>query len=332
MMNDSVVYWAFYTLFLLVRIPANVKRCRIPLMRGQGYFFNTRVPDGFFDGPGRDILRRYRLWIVAPFALDAAALALIYRSGATRYLLYLALADVAIALVNHTAALKRSIREARAFEIEPVPRASAVAFSLTTRRLRDYTSVRLELIIASMNLAVVLSLWHEPAELLGLPMVLFYLQLGLELLKYALIAGRTLLPSEGAEQYLQWRESYRRLLTDSCDSVRLMVAASVALATSGLDLRQTFIAVLVMLPAWTIWYWRRVRSFMETYRRALPVILPSALEPEASVPPMICFRPNTPLSFVKGTRGWALNLANRRSQVGVAYLIGLVAVPVLLLR
>jgi len=43
-----------------------------------------------------------------------------------------------------------------------------------------------------------------------------------------------------------------------------------------------------------------------------------------------CYRPQTPLSFVKGARGWALNLANRRSQVGVVYLLGLGAIGALL--
>jgi len=332
MMNDSLLYWGFYAFFLLVRVPANIKRSRVPLMRGPGYFFNTRVPADFFDGPGREILRRYRLCIVAPFAVDAVALALIYRFGDPRYLLYLALADVAIALINHTAALKRSIREARAFEIEPLPQASAVAFSLTTRRLRDYTSLPLELAVVGLNLAVVILLWPEPSELLGFALVMVYVQLGLELLKYALIAGRTLLPSQNAEEYLAWRESYRRLMTDSCDAVRLMIAVTALLATAGLDRAQLILATLIMLLAWVFWYGRRAKSFFAVYRHARPVRLPGPLEPEAAVPLMICYRPNTPLSFVKGARGWALNLANRRSQVGVAYLIGLFAVPMLLLR
>jgi hypothetical protein len=331
-MNDSLVYWALYALFLVVRIPANVKRCRIPLLRGPGYFFNTRVPAGFFEGPGRDILRRYRLWILAPFGLDATALAFIYRSGDPRFLLYLALADVVIALINHTVALKRSIRQAQAFELEPVPQASAVAFSLTPRRLRDYTSLPLELIVIGLNLAAVLMLWQRPEELLGMVLLLFYIQLGLELLKYALIAGRTLLPRDNAEEYLAWRESYRRLMTDSCDAVRLMVAVCTLPAIVGLNPQQMLIAVLVMLPTWVFWYWRRMRVFMTAYTRSRPVRLPGALEPEPSVPPIFCYRPNTPLSFVKGTRGWAATLANRRTQVAALYLIGLIAVPALLLR
>ena len=60
-MTTAQFYWLFYAFFLIVRIPSNVKRCRIPLMRGPGYFFNTRVPVDFFQGPGRDILRSYQL-------------------------------------------------------------------------------------------------------------------------------------------------------------------------------------------------------------------------------------------------------------------------------
>ena len=106
-MTNAQLFWLYYAFVLLVRIPANVKRCRIPLMRGPGYFFNTRVAPDFFEGPGRDVLRRYRLWIFAPFLLDAAALPLIYLYGQPVYLLYLSLADMVLAIVNHTAALKR---------------------------------------------------------------------------------------------------------------------------------------------------------------------------------------------------------------------------------
>src|SRR5262249_801136 len=123
-MTDAQMYWSFYAFFLLIRIPANFKRCRIPLMRWPGYFFHTRVPAGFFEGPGRGILRRYRLWIFAPFLFDALALAAIYLWGRPVYLLYLALADTVIAMLNHMAALKRSIREAKEFEVEPVPASS----------------------------------------------------------------------------------------------------------------------------------------------------------------------------------------------------------------
>jgi hypothetical protein len=328
-MTDAQMYWAFYAFFLLVRIPATFKRCRIPLMRGPGYFFNTRVPADFFDGPGREILRRYRMWIFAPFLFDAVAVAAIYKWGQPIYLLYLALADVAIAMLNHVAALRRAIREVKPFEVEAMAAPSAVTFSLSTRRLRDYTSFKQEAAIAVLNLAGLARLregWGAAGGLL----FLLYLQAGMLLLKCALIAGRTPLPRENTEQYLEWREAYRRLLTGSCDAVRLMTAGTVLLLWIDVSRVEILSATLVVLGAWVLWYWGRMRRFMQLYARSKPVQLPHALEPAGATPPVVCYLPETPLSFVKGTRGWALNLANRRSQIGVAYLLVLVAVGVML--
>jgi hypothetical protein len=329
-MTDTQFYWAFYAFFLAVRIPANLKRCRIPLMRGPGYFFNTRVPLDFFEGPGRDILRRHRLWLFAPFLFDAAALPLLYAYHRPGYLQLLAIADVILAIVNHTAALKRSIRAAKAFAIEEVPQPTAVAFSLTPRRLRDYTNFPLELLIASINIGIIQMVYGQWRANWGGAILIFYFQAGLLLLKRALIAGRTALPQQDAEQYLAWRDAYRRLLTNSCDAVRLITAGGTLLALIDFNITAIAVGLAVMLLMFVVWYATQVRRFFRLYTSTRPVKLPDALEPEQAVPPMLCYRPQTPLSFVKGARGWALNLANRRSQIGVAYVIGLAAVGVLL--
>jgi hypothetical protein len=329
-MTTAQLYWLFYAFFLVVRIPTNLKRCRIPLMRGPGYFFNTRVPVDFFQGPGRDILRSYQLWIFAPFLFDLAALPLIYLYNRPVYLLYLTTADVILAFVNHTAALKRAIRAVRPFAVEEVQQTSAVAFSLTTRRLRDYTNIPLELTIASCNVGIIQTLWGESWPAWGGALIFFYFQAGLLLLKRALIAGRTPLPQQDAERYLAWREALRKMLTSSCDAIRFMIAGSVLLAFLTFDRTLLAVVTAAMLSAWVVWYWTQVRRFMTLYTSTRPVKLPGALEQEQAVPPMLCYRPQTPLSFVKGARGWALNLANRRSQVGVVYLIGLGAIGALL--
>jgi len=97
------------------------------------------------------------------------------------------------------------------------------------------------------------------------------------------------------------------------------------------DLGRTELVVgmVVVLSVCVVWYGRGLRRFMQLYTSARPVRLPPSLEPVAA-PPVVCYRPETPLSFVKSTRGWALNLANRRSQIGVAYLLVLVAAGVML--
>jgi hypothetical protein len=84
------------------------------------------------------------------------------------------------------------------------------------------------------------------------------------------------------------------------------------------------------MTVWVFWYARQARRVIALYTAAKPAKLPSLLEPEQGVPPMICFRSATPLSFVKGARRWALNLGNSRAQVGIAYIVGLAAVRTLL--
>ena len=61
---------AFYAMFWPIRINGCVRRGRQPLLRGHDWFFNVRVQEGFYEGPGRAILRRYWLRMLIPFALD----------------------------------------------------------------------------------------------------------------------------------------------------------------------------------------------------------------------------------------------------------------------
>ena len=152
---------------------------------------------------------------------------------------------------------------------------------------------------------------------------------GLLLLKRALVAGRTALPREDAEAYLQWREAYRRLLLRTCDAVRLILSLCVALMLTEAGRTVVVLGTFLLLAAWAAWYMAQVRKFMDLYRRSKPVRMPAALEPETSAAPVVCFRPQIPLSFIRGPRGWAINLANRRSQVGILYMAGLAALAVL---
>jgi hypothetical protein len=333
-MTDVQSLWLYYAFFLLIRIPANIGRCRIPLMRGPGYFFHTRVGPDFYAGPGRALLRNFRLRILLPFVLDAAALPLIYQSNHPRYLLYLAFADMVLALTNHVAAAKHAVRAAKPFEIEPLEPVSAVAFPLTTRRVGDYTDTRIEWLLATVNIACLAILVRNylnlpwDVDFLGFfhtPILLIYLQAGLLLLKRALVAGRTALPRDDAEQYLAWREGYRRLFLKSCDAVRLIFSACMAFLVIDAGRNVLIAATGVLLAGWVIWYSRQSRQFLELHARTRPVRMPDTLEPQTPPPSWICYRPDTPLSFIKGPKGYALNLGNRRTQIGVLYVGGLAA-------
>src|SRR5690242_18304228 len=152
-MTVSQIYWMFYAFFMVVRIPANAKRWRMPMMRGEGYFFNTRVAPDFFLGPGRDLLRRYRLALFPPFLLDAAGLPFIVWLGKPEYLIFLILLDTAVGLVYYIALLKRAVQWAKPFEVEAPPAATAVVFPLETRRVSDYTNPSVDWAVALINLS-----------------------------------------------------------------------------------------------------------------------------------------------------------------------------------
>jgi hypothetical protein len=324
-MTDTQIAWLFYGLFLAVRIPANWKRCRLPMVRGSGYFFSVRVAEGFYDGPGRSLLRNYRVSIFLPFLLDAVALPILYLTDRPQFLYGLAFIDMILAFVNHLAAAKRGIRAAKRYELEAAPVASSVVLPLTPRRVQDYTNNRIEWLIAGINIGgLYLGLRNLP-EFVRAPILFLYLQVGLLLIKRALVAGRTALPGDHTAAYLAWREGYRRLFLKTCDALRLLLSACLVLV--ALDVERIYLVVgsFAMAVIWSVWYSRASRGVLDLYVRTPPVRMPEPLEPQTAAPFLLCYRPDTPLSFLKSARGWALNLGNRRTQIGMLYAGGLAA-------
>jgi hypothetical protein len=45
---------------------------------------------------------------------------------------------------------------------------------------------------------------------------------------------------------------------------------------------------------------------------------------------LVCYQPETPMLLVRGARGYSLNLGNKLTQLGAAYLAGLIALLLLL--
>ena len=66
---------------------------------------------------------------------------------------------------------------------------------------------------------------------------------------------------------------------------------------------------------------------LATATRTRPVRLPDALNGEGPSA-LVCYRPERPAMFVPGTRGFALNLASRRAQVGALSPPGAAACPI----
>ena len=54
---------------------------RAPLKQGEGWFLGIEVEPGFYRKAGAILLRRYRVWIIAPMALEALILMWLILSG-----------------------------------------------------------------------------------------------------------------------------------------------------------------------------------------------------------------------------------------------------------
>jgi hypothetical protein len=68
---------------------------------------------------------------------------------------------------------------------------------------------------------------------------------------------------------------------------------------------------------------------LKTSLRARPMKMPDFLHAGSSSR-LVCYQPGTPMLLIRGARGYSLNLANRLTQLGAAYLAGLVVLFVLL--
>jgi len=318
----------FYVIFLLfVAVQANTlkKRWRLHLLRGEDWFFGVRVQPGFYGDPGRKILRAHRMRLLFPYVVELLAAALILRYGRPVQLTYLMFGMVALIVPNHILAVVAAQRQARRYELpgsQPSP--TSVLLPLETRRLRDYTHLSLEIGLAAANV-LALALAYRSSDW-AVPALMLYLQAGALLIKVALVGWRTLLPADHAEAYAEWREQARRLFLDTCDTVRILLAAELLFAVcfdylGGMP--ALISATVVMLIAWVAWYNRRRNRFLALTGGITPVKLPGALELEEYPRGVLCYRPAYPAMLIKGPQRYSLNLASRRTQAGVAYAAGL---------
>ncbi len=344
-MSNSQVYWVMFSFFVVIQASTVSRRWKLPFLRGPEWFFDVHVGPDFYSGAGRPILRRHRLRLLLPYAVELVALAAILLFGQPVHLLYLMFGVMVLIVGNHVLAMQAARRQARPFEIPGGRReVSSVALSLTTRRLGDYTNRRLEAALAVATLGALAWLAHLRAaapgetgldELFGVPILLLYLQAGLLLAKRGLVAWRTPIPLDQAETYMDGREHARRFFLDVCDSIRILLAGALVLwairqsaghpwETNGARAIMLF-AWLVSASLWAVWLTRRRNLFLAVAGRTPPVKMPDLAEGDAHSARWVCFLSSHPVLFVKGTRGYALNLASRRTQAGVLYLAGLAA-------
>lgn len=335
---------ALYVLFWIVRINGFLRRSREPLMRGAQWFFDVPVPADFYAGAGRAILRRYRLRLLVPFAIDVPVAAAIFAWGNVAMLNALIVALSVLIHAGHAICVDLAEREARRFEAPGGAGLSAgLGISLATRRVRDYSHPAIEALVAL--LAVVTSAWlaarylgttprPDPRHLFGTPVLLLYLQLGMLYAKWLAVEWRMPLPREGAARYRAVRELSRRHVLALVDWGRIVVAVSFLywpMVVSAAP--EEHAAVLnLWLVLWiaagiggTAWVEIRRKRLKALLARTRPVRLPDLLrQPQLARWP-VCCAPGVPLLVLRGERGYSLNIAHRLALLGGAYVAGFAA-------
>jgi hypothetical protein len=345
--NLSLV--AFYILFWLVRINGCLRRGRQPLLRGPEWFFDVPVQPDFYTGAGRKILHRYWMRMFIPFAFDIPVAIAIFLSGHLLLLNWLMLGLAALIHINHSFSVDLAQRQASLFAIpEAEQPVASIVLSLKPRRLRDYTNRKVELALALSSLVALAWLaryyfaaseHHNLRLVFGVPALLLYLQVGMLFVKRVVVAWRTPAPQSQAAEHLQAREETRKFYLRVCDANRAVAAAGILFwsfrtgtSPAGLNhlLSIWFAVWLVVAIVVTVSVEIRRKQLVTLQLRARPMKLPDFLHQSELASWPVCYQPSAPMLMLKGSRGYSLNLANTLAHLGAAYLIGLIALFVIL--
>lgn len=333
----------YYLLFWVSRIRGVVRRVKQPRLRGDGWFFDVPVEAGFYEGPGRLILRGYWLRMAIPCILDIPAICLMVTAHPL-WLMSVILALVPAIHVNHL--YNVSIAEQQAWPFAKVEQAqsavtSTLGLSLTPRKIRDYTNWALEWVMGVATVAAALVLVHlyrtKPEEhslrlVFWVPALLLYLQFGILLVKQIIVAWRTPLPTVQTAEHREAKEATRRYYLLMCDWNRIVSTCGIVFWPILLSapkiqfetLMKTWLGVwLVLTIAGAVWVEIRRKRLSDMRVNVHPVRLPNLMGQAGVTQWPICFKPQVPMLVLKGDHGYSLNLANSVTYWGTAYLIGM---------
>jgi hypothetical protein len=195
-------------------------------------------------------------------------------------------------------------------------------------------------------------------ELWAPRITLLYLALGAELVRRVVAeAGITQIPAEGAERFLAWREMVRGNWLAACDWIRCLLVLAALVYSVDAALRYdtlkrgwpgfvliALVAVYVVMMCVSLQCGRRrlieVARALKGHARMkprppLPMENPLAgliasvgrrgTEYRRDILWFACWSPDHPKVLVRAARGYALNLANPRAYVFLAYGAGLAA-------
>ena len=315
----------YYLLIWAVRIRGCFRRWGQPLLRGPGYFFSVPVSSDFQSGAARKILQHYRMRMFIPFVLDIPIAITIFIPGYVQYFIWLLLAQMALTHVNHVFSVDIAERQARKFATaETEQSVASLVLSLKTRRLRDYSNLKLETAIALSTVIAIAALvryyvaapeHHNVRMVFGGAAVLLYTQLGFLFAKWVIVAWRTPVPQAQAEEHLEAREEARKLYLQVCDWSRINSTVVLLLcpvlhyaspANRHRYLSMLFIAALAVAVVLSIWQEFRRKQVLAASLRARPMKLPELLSPSEPLRWPLCYQPAAPMLVLKGAHGYSL--------------------------
>ena len=350
-MTPNQIFVLLYLFVIVMRMPRIVERWKAPMLRGPEWFFGAAVQPDFLEGPGRAILRNYRWRLGIPWAVEIPILAAILMTGGNKTAILVVLSVVTLGTrFNYYAARQWAENRARAFGTavgnESV---SAIALSLQERSLGAYTERWVEaavILLTAGSIAwlarfYVTGIDHRMVRTAtGFTAVNAYLQVGLLLLKRAIVHSRSAAPAEDPEQYLEWRDGLRRIATAACDYSRIFLALAPLLldlqisawpANSHTARAAMFAAVIVVMLWGTRWEWRKRLRYLEVAKRTRPAKF-LVMPPIPDVGRFVCFRPSFPALLLNGPGGYALNLASGTARTTGLYIAGFAVLWIALLR
>ena len=329
-----------YAMFWPIRINGCVRRGRQPLLRGRDWFFDVRVQDGFYEGPGRTILRQYWLRMLIPFAADVPWAIWIFETGRLFQLNFLVVVVSAVIHVNHLLSKGIAERQAQAYAVpESTQPAARIVLSLAPRRLRDYTTPRFEVALAAVSLASLAWLTHyyltsplHPGARLvfGFPLYLLYTQVGLLIVKRAVIGWPSPVPLDHADEHMHAAEERRRYYVKFWDwwragSVSSLVIWPLLIAlprpTADRVMTAWLAAWIVLSVVATVIVEIKRKRIANLDALARPVALPDLRAADGPAWP-VCYEPSAPALMLRSARGYSLNFGNGVAQTSAVYIAG----------
>ena len=324
-----------YFLVVVTRVASFRRRWDMPLTHGPRYFYRLHVGEGFYEGAGRKLLQLYRALLLWPYFTELVAFMVLMAHQNYKALTALCGVGLIATALNQRLSLAMISRAAKKFEeteIDPAP--AAVTFSLSPRRLADYTHPVFEIVLASVITLTLIFLALTRAEM-GPPLLLLYLQVGFLLLKKAIVDWRAAAPLENSELYLEVRERRRKLLLFACDFYRgalgfVMIKQAVFQVTTDERWRWTlqylYLGVTIACVCFAI---VKTNELYALYRKIKPTRVRGS---KRLTPPdpngfvaggLLYFDRDNPAILIQGPRSVALNAGNHRLLLAATYLVGL---------